>query len=363
MIGQSLPRRTSKHRQRTLCALLSSIGIVLGAAIWLTTRVLTGSNLTTLHPDLQQSLRSATSPYNVTLVVASQTTDDTTWLENAFPEWSQNIYVTDDQNAALTVPTNRGREGMVYLRHYSFVTRKYHNSYIIDHYDQLPEIVIFQHANQYQWHNDDPLYDGRRMLERLQLPHVLEEGYVNLRCVWTLGCQVEIRPLIEETEMVPTAAPSEQRAGWYYKEAFQFLFPEIPVPSEIGLSCCAQFAVTAAKLRERPKSDYEHYRRWLLETPLADELSGRIMEYSWHIIFGKDAVHCPDAKSCYCSVYGLCELACEDQGVCMSQYTLPKYSTLPHGWPEYGWDGEWRNVSELRYQQAQDFRPMQSHEQ
>lgn len=122
MIWQSLPRRTWKHRQRTLCALLSSIGIVLGAAMWLTTQVLTGSKLTTLHPDLQQSLRSATSPYNVTLVVASQTTDDTTWLENAFPEWSKEIYVTDDQNAALTVPKNRGREGMVYLRYHSFVT-------------------------------------------------------------------------------------------------------------------------------------------------------------------------------------------------------------------------------------------------
>lgn len=120
------------------------------------------------------------------------------------------------------------------------------------------------------------------MLERLQLPHVLEEGYVNLRCVWTLGCPVEIRPLIEETEFVPTAAPSEQRAGRYYKEAFQYLFHDIAVPSEVGLSCCAQFSVTAKKLQERPKSDYEHYRRWLLETPLADDLSGRIMEYSWH---------------------------------------------------------------------------------
>lgn len=121
MIWQSLPRHTWKHRQRTLCALLSSIGILLGTAIWLTSRVVAGPSLITPHPDLQQSLRSTTFPYNVTLVVASQTTDDTTWLENAFPEWFKKIYVTDDQNAALTVPTNRGREGMVYLRYQSFV--------------------------------------------------------------------------------------------------------------------------------------------------------------------------------------------------------------------------------------------------
>ena len=32
----------------------------------------------------------------------------------------------------------------------------------------------------------------------------------------------------------------------------------------------------------RPKSDYEDYRRWLLETRLPDDISGRILEYSWH---------------------------------------------------------------------------------
>lgn len=122
MIGQGLPHRTLKHGQRTPRALLSSIGIVLGTAIWLTSRVVTRPSLTTLHPEPQQNLRSATFPYDVTLVVASQRTDDTTWLENTFPEWSKKIYVTDNQNAALTVPTNRGREGMVYLRYQCFVT-------------------------------------------------------------------------------------------------------------------------------------------------------------------------------------------------------------------------------------------------
>lgn len=50
----------------------------------------------------------------VALVVASQKGDDTAWLD-AFSKWTRSIYVTDDPTAALTVPMNKGREGMVYL--------------------------------------------------------------------------------------------------------------------------------------------------------------------------------------------------------------------------------------------------------
>ncbi|GAB7323565.1 hypothetical protein MBLNU13_g07067t1 [Cladosporium sp. NU13] len=211
------------------------------------------------------------APERIMLVVASQTTDNTTWLDGSFPSWERSVYLTDAPSN-LGVPVNKGRESMVYL------------TYIIDKYDDLPSFMIFQHANRYQWHNDDPLYDGQRMLSRLKLPFVKAQGYVNLRCVWTLGCPAEIRPIGEfiapssDNEVVP----EEARAGAFYKSAFEELFPGVPVPEVIGASCCAQFAVTADKVRERPKSDYENYRRWLLETRLPDDISGRILEYSWH---------------------------------------------------------------------------------
>lgn len=146
-------------------------------------------------------------------------------------------------------------------------------------------MIVFQHANRYQWHNDDPLYDGQRLLLRLQLPFVRAQGYVNLRCVWTLGCPNEIRPIKEYEAARPsddTEVSSKVRAGSFYKETFETLFPGMVVPEAIGASCCAQFAVTAAQIRERPKSNYEAYRQWLLETTLPDDISGRIMEYSWH---------------------------------------------------------------------------------
>jgi hypothetical protein len=48
-------------------------------------------------------------------VVASRMTENTTWLEQFFPDWEKSIYHVDEPLAALTVPKNKGRESMVYL--------------------------------------------------------------------------------------------------------------------------------------------------------------------------------------------------------------------------------------------------------
>jgi len=50
----------------------------------------------------------------VALVVASQSSDNTTWLEESFPTWEKAVYLTDAPSN-LSVPANRGRESMVYL--------------------------------------------------------------------------------------------------------------------------------------------------------------------------------------------------------------------------------------------------------
>ncbi|KAH0155825.1 hypothetical protein KCU67_g8551, partial [Aureobasidium melanogenum] len=268
---------------------------------------------------------------SIATVVASQSHDNTTWLPSLFPGWNHNIFVADQPGTAFSVPRNKGRESMTYL------------TFIIDNFSSLPDIVIFLHAERYQWYNDDPLFDGARTLSRLQLPYILEQGYVNLRCVWTLGCPHEIHPLDHPVDEVT----GETSADQVYAAAFRGLFPDIPIPESIGVSCCAQFAVTRETILKRSREDYERYRWWLLETELEDSLSGRVMEYSWHVIFGKEAVFCPKAEDCYCKVYGLCDLHCDEEGKCHEQYTLPPYSTLPQGWPWYGWDGQWQNASAM----------------
>jgi hypothetical protein len=255
------------------------------------------------------------------LIVASMIGDNTTWLYDSLPDWHKSIYIVDDKYADLTVSTNKGRESMVYL------------TYIIDNYDHLPDYMLFIHSQRYQWHNDDPYYDGVPMIKRFQLPYLDLIGYVNLRCAWVLGCPDEIHP------MTDTNSDDTVHAGPYYFNGFKELFPGANVPETVAVSCCAQFGVARWKIRERPKSDYERYKQWLLKTDLDDAMSGRIMEYSWHMIFGMDPIHCPSAAECYCNVWGLCDLKCS-QDECEDRYELPPYSTLPEGWPQIGWDGE-----------------------
>ncbi|KAI0149139.1 hypothetical protein BJ166DRAFT_57333 [Pestalotiopsis sp. NC0098] len=265
---------------------------------------------------------------NVEVVVASLKSEDTSWLSTHLPDWKTNIYVVDDRKASLTVPKNQGHESMVYL------------TYIIDHYDHLPNNIIFMHASRFAWHNDDPDYDAIPTLRNLQLPYLQENGYVNLRCVWVIGCPAEIRPVEDEANR-DDAHPMTKDI---YKQAFDELLPDLPMPEVVGVSCCSQFAVTRETIQSRPQSDYVRYRQWLLETSLDDGRSGRVLEFSWHIIFGKEPVYCPSASDCYCKVFGLCDLSCSD-GSCDGRYTLPPYSTLPAGWPRIGWNGEARDFN------------------
>ena len=62
------------------------------------------------------------------------------------------------------------------------------------------------------------------------------------------------------------------------------------VPQVVGVACCSQFAVSRNQVLRRPKTDYQHFLKWLMDTDLNDDISGRIFEYMWHIIFGKNAV-------------------------------------------------------------------------
>ncbi|CAJ2504130.1 Uu.00g115240.m01.CDS01 [Anthostomella pinea] len=205
-------------------------------------------------------------PLEIELVVASTKDEDTAWLQRHVPEWRKSIYIVDDTKASPTVPKNKGREAMVYI------------TYIIDHYDRLPSAIIFLHASRFAWHNDDPDYDGLRTLRNFQVPYLQETGYVNLRCVWTIGCPAEIHPVEDEA----SADPDDLTTKVVYKQDFQELMPELPMPEVVAVSCCSQFGVTRDVVRSRSKEDYMRYRQWLLDTPLNDSLTGRIFEFSWH---------------------------------------------------------------------------------
>lgn len=63
----------------------------------------------------QESGKTLPKSRKTAVVVASQSSENATWLEAHFPEWEKYIYHVDDPKAELTVPKNKGRESMVYL--------------------------------------------------------------------------------------------------------------------------------------------------------------------------------------------------------------------------------------------------------
>ena len=68
------------------------------------------------------------------------------------------------------------------------------------------------------------------------------------------------------------------------------MFGNSNVPSVVRVACYSQFAVPKRQVLTRPKDLYERALKWLMDTRLDDAVSGRVLEYLWHIIFGQDPV-------------------------------------------------------------------------
>ena len=102
------------------------------------------------RPSVEHTARRKTKA----IVTAVQTKDETTadWLAEFLPDWDTVVYVTDrssDEAAPSRasriplqhLPVNKGREAAVYL------------TYIVQHYHNLPDYMVFIHGKRYQIHN------------------------------------------------------------------------------------------------------------------------------------------------------------------------------------------------------------------
>jgi Protein of unknown function (DUF3431) len=235
--------------------------------------------------------KPAGSNYSRILVMGKLKKDDISWVEQELPDLQTAIYVVDDESAQQ-IPKNKGHEAMVYL------------TYIIDHYDELPDTSLFFHPHKITWHNNVLLnLDTAFTIQSLSDARVAREGYFNARCHHDPGCPdwLHIDRPEEEWDLVKK---TEER--YFTKDLWQQLHPEAPFPASISQPCCAQFAVSKDRIRTRPRSEYIRYREWLLNTELKDEISGRIMEYTWQYIFAGVSEFCPATHACYCDGYGVC---------------------------------------------------------
>jgi hypothetical protein len=236
--------------------------------------------------------KPASEPYTKTLVMARVSNEDVSWVYNELQGFNLSIYTVDNTTASLTVPMNKGHEAMAYL------------TYIIDNYDSLPDAVLFFHPHRSTWHNNILLgLDSATTISRLNPAHVLRQGYFNARCHHDPGCPDWIHLDRPEAEWDLIKKKEEQ---YFTSKVWRELHPSDAFPKALSQPCCAQFAVSGERIRARPKAEYEHYREWLIRTPIVDEFSGRIMEYNWQYIFTGQAEFCPPQHKCYCDGYGIC---------------------------------------------------------
>jgi hypothetical protein len=263
--------------------------------------------------------------YSRIIVVPKKKTEDTSWLDEELPDTPKAVYVVDDWWAPLRPPKNKGNEAMVYL------------SYIIDHYDKLPDISIFIHAHRSAWHNNDLLdADTAMMIKHLSSARVIREGYMNLRCQWYPGCPGWLH-LDAQTE------DEEKKEEVLVADAWLELFPHDPRPEVLGQPCCSQFALSRERIKEIPLKEYVRLRKWIINTKLRNSMSGRIFEYLWQYLWTGSATVCPSMHACYCDGYGTC-FASEEK---FQEWFQMRYYIRQDEWRLLGWELQEQTYEEL----------------
>jgi hypothetical protein len=66
---------------------------------------------------------------------------------------------------------------------------------------------------------------------------------------------------------------------------------ELGPPPENGIRahCCASFVVKKEAILAHPKSFYSKIIDYIVASSYSDQLTGRTLEYTWHMIFGQPA--------------------------------------------------------------------------
>jgi hypothetical protein len=205
------------------------------------------------------------------LVIAATTSSNLSWVEPAIQntDWRPNIYITDSPDAPLTVTINRGNEAMVYL------------TYIIDNYRNLPDVIFFHHDHEQAWHQ---IFSSADEVANLNVHYVVDSGYVSPRCLRACESVIEISGGYLPINDLEDSVPREIQIGSFLMEFLGW------IPDKIAAPCCAQFAVSKGAVYGRSLDGWKLVRSWLEKTALSSSSSGRVLEYTWHLLFGMSPI-------------------------------------------------------------------------
>jgi hypothetical protein len=218
--------------------------------------------------------------------------EDASWTQHLAPQW-QNNTISIDSMYSHTHPeahrSDKGRVASAYL------------TWIVENYNNLPETLVFiPPADKFE-SNTLNLPD---VMNSIQVPFIQQSGFVNIRCP-----SEKSSTTCNDKVLVP-ANPSYELRTLEAKmpKVWEALFGNtMELPQQIATVLGAEFAVSKAQVQKRSVEDYLKYWTWLNRTIMDDDSSGLVFEYLWHIIFGKDAVFCPERIRCECDLYRKCD--------------------------------------------------------
>jgi len=169
------------------------------------------------------------------------------------------IYEKENLNNPLNIPVNKGNEASVYLK------------YIIDYYDELTDFTFFIHDEEYSWHHSGSVID------KFNEAIMSNEKYYNIndRCSWYR------KNLIDK-------GTYNELLKWYNKYIEDYIpISKVPNNSDFiyGYLGSAQFLVHKDLIKNLPKEFYIKIYEWIITTDLPNWLSGRFLEWTWHIFW------------------------------------------------------------------------------
>lgn len=193
-------------------------------------------------------------------IVISRYNKDTSWSEkfkNICPTCNIMVYDKENPNNKYNVPVNKGNEASTYLK------------YIIDFYDELPEYTFFCHDEEYAWHHSGSI------INHFEIAILSKQLYYNVNDKIILG------------DIKYNDYGYQNILDWY-SDFIEEYIPFKSLPNENwtqGYRGSAQFLVHKTIIRNLPKKFYENLYIWITNTKLSSALTGRYLEWTWHLFW------------------------------------------------------------------------------
>lgn len=219
-----------------------------------------------IHGNRSLSLRatiSTTKSPLTRMIVISHFNEDLDWLPLFIGQQIPYIVYTrsNDYLARHSIKINKGREAVAYLR------------YIVDNYANLSSSIAFIHAHRTSWHQKNP-----------------SDIVVALRTI-----QWHKYPYMPLTDTRTASSFQLHSTDQQLKVNFELwrdvLQKELGPPPTNGVEtyCCASFVAKKEAILAHPKEFYSKIIDYMIASPYSDQLTGRTLEYTWHMIFGQSA--------------------------------------------------------------------------